>query len=175
MSCLWISRGHFRVENETHWSADTQFLEDRKRHAWSRHPVGIVVVALLRMIAMNILAVARRLSRISYSNETPAWRQVAEHFFEDAVRQHPGDRGLRQRLRLPAPASASVTSCCPTTWVRLGSSTCAREAPWPGSAPGLQPWAGGRARSGVKSGAWTTDLDMVVRRRYMRFSIPLGP
>ena len=53
MSCLWISRGHWRVENETHWSADTQFLEDRKRHAWSRHPIGVVVVALLRMIAMN--------------------------------------------------------------------------------------------------------------------------
>ena len=79
-SCLWMSRGHWRVENETHWSADTQFLEDRKRHAWSRHPIGIVVVALLRMIAMNILAAARRLSRIGYSHETPAWRQVAEHF-----------------------------------------------------------------------------------------------
>ena len=81
MSCLWISRGHWRVENETHWSADTQFLEDRRRHAWSRHPVGVVIVALLRMITMNILAVARRLSRIGYSKETPAWRQVAEHFF----------------------------------------------------------------------------------------------
>lgn len=80
MSCLWISRGHWRVENETHWSADSQFLEDRRRHAWSRHPMGVVIVALLRMIAMNILAVARRLSRIGYSKETPAWRQVAEHF-----------------------------------------------------------------------------------------------
>jgi hypothetical protein len=80
-TCLWLSRGHWRVENETHWSADTQFLEDRRRHAWSRHPAGVVIVALLRMIAMNILAVARRLSRIGYSKETPAWRQVAEHFF----------------------------------------------------------------------------------------------
>lgn len=79
MSGLWISRGHWRVENETHWSADTQFLEDRRRHAWSRHPIGVVIVALLRMIAMNILAVARRLSRNGYSKETPAWRQVAEH------------------------------------------------------------------------------------------------
>jgi len=81
MTCLRISRGHWRVENETHWSADTHFLEDRRRHAWSRHPVGVVIVALLRMIAMNILAVARRLSRSGYSKETPAWRQVAEHFF----------------------------------------------------------------------------------------------
>ena len=38
-------------------------------------------MALLRMNTMNILAVARRLSRIGYSKETPAWRQVAEHFF----------------------------------------------------------------------------------------------
>ena len=80
MSCLWISRGHWRVENETHWSADSEFLEDRRRHAWSRHPAGVVVVALLRMIAINILAVARRQSRMEHSKETPTWQQVAEHF-----------------------------------------------------------------------------------------------
>ena len=32
------------------------------------------------MIALNILAVARKPSRIGYSLETPTWQQVAEHF-----------------------------------------------------------------------------------------------
>jgi hypothetical protein len=54
--------------------------EDRRRLAWSRHPKGILVVAVLRMIAIAILAAARRLSRLGYSRETPSWGQVAEHF-----------------------------------------------------------------------------------------------
>ena len=32
------------------------------------------------MIAIAILAMARRLSRMGYSRETPSWAQVAEHF-----------------------------------------------------------------------------------------------
>jgi hypothetical protein len=77
---LQISRAHWRCEEETHWTADTMLLEDRRRLAWSRHPVGVFVVSLLRMIALNILAVARKLSRLGPSNATPSWRQVAEHF-----------------------------------------------------------------------------------------------
>lgn len=79
-SCLHISRGHWRCENETHWTADAELQEDRRRLAWSRHPNGVFVVSVLRMIALNILAMARKLSRIGYSLETPSWQQVAEHF-----------------------------------------------------------------------------------------------
>ena len=32
------------------------------------------------MMALGILAVARKLSRYGYSLETPSWQQVAEHF-----------------------------------------------------------------------------------------------
>ena len=78
---LKISRGHWRCEDETHWTADAILQEDRRRLAWSRHPNGVFVVAVLRMMALNILAVARKLSRSGYSKETPTWRQVAEHFF----------------------------------------------------------------------------------------------
>jgi len=81
-SCLTVSRGHWRCENETHWSADVMLQEDRRRLAGSRHPNGVFVVSVLRMMALNILAVARKLSRIGYSSEeTPSWKQVAEHFF----------------------------------------------------------------------------------------------
>jgi hypothetical protein len=78
--CLKLSRGHWRCEDETHWTTDVVFHEDRRRLAWSRHPAGVFVVSALRMIALSILAVARRLSRIGYSEETPTWEQVTEHF-----------------------------------------------------------------------------------------------
>lgn len=79
-AALRVSRAHWRCEDETHWTADAEMQEDRRRLAWSRHPNGILVVAVLRMIAIAILAVARRLSRMGYSLETPSWAQVAEHF-----------------------------------------------------------------------------------------------
>lgn len=79
-NALTISRGHWRCEEETHWTTDVVLQEDRRRLAWSRHPHGVFVVSVLRMMALNILAVARKLSRLGYSKETPTWQQVAEHF-----------------------------------------------------------------------------------------------
>ena len=76
-----ISRAHWRCEEETHWTADAILQEDKRRLAWSRHPNGVFVVSALRMMGLNILAVARKLSRLGYSKEAPTWRQVAEHFF----------------------------------------------------------------------------------------------
>lgn len=77
---LSISRGHWRCEEETHWTTDVVLQEDRRRLAWSRHPNGVFVVSVLRMMALNILAVARKLSRIDGTHEPPAWHQVTEHF-----------------------------------------------------------------------------------------------
>lgn len=79
-SALDISRAHWRCENCTHWTADVELMEDRRRLAWSRHPNGVLVVSVLRAMALCILAVARRLSRFGHSRETPSWAQVAEHF-----------------------------------------------------------------------------------------------
>lgn len=78
--CLKISRAHWRCENETHWTADAESHEDRRRLAWSRHPQGVFAVSVLRRIAVNILAVARRLSSLGHSLETPSWQDVADHF-----------------------------------------------------------------------------------------------
>jgi len=55
-------------------------MEDRRRPAWSRHPMGSLAVSALRMMALCILAVARKLSRFGHTRETPSWGQVAEHF-----------------------------------------------------------------------------------------------
>ena len=75
-----FSRAHWRCEDETHWTADAELGEDRRRLAWSRHPNGFFVISALRMIALGILALARKLSRLGSSLETPTWQQVAEHF-----------------------------------------------------------------------------------------------
>lgn len=75
-----ISRAHWRCENCTHWSADAEWQEDRRQLAWSRHPNGVLAVSLLQRIGLAILAVVRQLSRIGYSQETPTWSQVIEHF-----------------------------------------------------------------------------------------------
>jgi hypothetical protein len=77
---LTLSRLHWRCEEETHWTSDAELLEDKRRLSWSRNPRGVLVVAALRMMALAILATARRLSRMDYSKEPPSWGQVAEHF-----------------------------------------------------------------------------------------------
>jgi len=77
---LSVSRGHWRCEEETHWTTDVVLQEDRRRLAWSCHPLGVFVVSVLRMMALNILAMARKLSRLKGSSEVPTWRQVTEHF-----------------------------------------------------------------------------------------------
>lgn len=79
-TALATCRAHWRCENNTHWTSDAELMEDRRRPAWSRHPQGTLVVSALRMMALCILAVARKLSRFGYSEETPSWGQVAEHF-----------------------------------------------------------------------------------------------
>jgi len=79
-AALSTTRAHWRCELETHWTADAELGEDRRRLAWSRHPAGVLAVMAIRMMALAILAVARRLSRLGYTRETPTWHQVAEHF-----------------------------------------------------------------------------------------------
>ena len=54
--------------------------EDQRQLALSRHPHGVLVVAALRMMALAILAITRRMSRMGYSKERPSWSQVAEHY-----------------------------------------------------------------------------------------------
>jgi len=77
---LAYSRGHWRCEEETHWTSDVVLNEDKRRLSWSRDPHGVFVVSLLRMMALNILAVARRLSRVANTSESPTWQQVVEYF-----------------------------------------------------------------------------------------------
>jgi predicted transposase YbfD/YdcC len=80
-NCLKFSRAYWRCEEETHWIADVIFSEDQRRLTWSRHPNGVFIVAILRILALDIISIARKLSRIGYSSEKPSWKQVIENFF----------------------------------------------------------------------------------------------
>ena len=79
-SALTVSRAHWRCENGTHWTADAELMEDRRRLAWSRHPRGVLTASALRMMGLLILAVTRQLSQLSYSKERPSWSQVIQHY-----------------------------------------------------------------------------------------------
>jgi hypothetical protein len=79
-TALKISRAHWRCENETHWTSDAELMEDKRRLAWSQDPRGILVVSAVRMMALAILSIARRLTHMDYSQEAPSWTQVSEHF-----------------------------------------------------------------------------------------------
>ena len=81
---LFISRCHWRCEEEGHWTSDACLKEDARRPIMSRHPQAMISWAFLHMIAQNILAVMRALSR--YRDKLkgplikPSWRRIIWHF-----------------------------------------------------------------------------------------------
>ena len=81
---LFISRCHWRCEEEGHWTSDACLKEDSRRPVFSRHPRAMISWAFLHMIAQNILAIMRALSR--YRDKLkgplikPSWRRIIWHF-----------------------------------------------------------------------------------------------
>lgn len=86
---LRLSRVYWRCENEGHWTADVILEEDRLKGRLSRHPNGVLVAGWLRMVAQNVLAVLRSLSRSATKEIKPSWKEVLEYvfvsFFEHAL------------------------------------------------------------------------------------------
>ena len=74
-----VVRAHWRCENEQHWTADMIWSEDARRTPLSRHPIGLLVVSILRLVAMCINAVLRSLSRIGDKKRKPPWRDVQRY------------------------------------------------------------------------------------------------
>ena len=56
-------RAYWRCENNNHWTADVFWHEDSKRTPWTTNPETVYALSALRMIALNILAVMRSMSR----------------------------------------------------------------------------------------------------------------
>lgn len=76
---LTLVRMHWRCENEGHWTSDSILGEDARRQVLARHPDAMVNACWLRMIAQNIIAVCRVLSRLGEKHERPRWQAVLEH------------------------------------------------------------------------------------------------
>ena len=72
----WV-RMHWRCENEGHWTADVVWKEDARRTPWIRVPQAVYALSALRMMALNVLAVLRRLSRREVTSRPIPWREVA--------------------------------------------------------------------------------------------------
>jgi predicted transposase YbfD/YdcC len=73
---LQLLRSHWRIENETHWTSDTQWQEDAKRTPWTKHPDGLLVTAALRAMALNITALMRALTCYAQNPDAPDEEKV---------------------------------------------------------------------------------------------------
>ena len=76
---LTILRRYWRCENNNHWTADVFFKEDARRQPWTKDPETLFMLANLRMLALNIIAIRRAMSRAAGSQNTLlGWKEVLE-------------------------------------------------------------------------------------------------
>lgn len=73
---LTVVRTYWRCENEGHWTADVIWREDARRLPWIRTPRAVYALANLRMVALNVLAVLRSMSRREWESRPLPWREV---------------------------------------------------------------------------------------------------
>lgn len=78
----WIrlTRRYWGCENGNHWTCDVIFGEDAEQTPWAEEPGAIVVATYIRLIAVNILAVLRQMSRHG-SQGIPKWQTVADYAY----------------------------------------------------------------------------------------------
>lgn len=73
---LTVVRMYWRCENEGHWTADVVWREDARRLPWIRTPRAVYALSNLRMVALNVLAVLRRMSRREWDSRPLPWKEV---------------------------------------------------------------------------------------------------
>lgn len=73
---LTLLRMHWRCENEGHWTADVVWNEDRRRKPWTTDPRAVYALSMLRMIALNIVAALRSMTRRSWERGPVSWRYI---------------------------------------------------------------------------------------------------
>ena len=78
--CAWLQviRAYWRIENNGNWTADAVWNEDARRTPWCRVPTAVYALSLLRMIAMNVIAVLRAFGRVEYTSRPLSWTMVLE-------------------------------------------------------------------------------------------------
>lgn len=73
-------RGHWLVENAAHRTLDVQLEEGDS--PWTQHPNGMLAMALLRRIALNLLNLLRSLYLRSDESRTTPWKELTEAFYD---------------------------------------------------------------------------------------------
>ncbi len=102
-NALALVRAHWNVENNCHGCLDVSFQEDD--HPWiETDPQGAVVMALLRRIGFDLLALFRTVTQRSDVRRKTPWKQLMHSVWLALVTlAEPEAAGLRRR-HLPAPA-----------------------------------------------------------------------
>lgn len=95
---LRVVRLHWAVENNCHGTLDTAFAEDD--HPWiESSPQGALVVALLRRLALNLLALFRSVTQRASERRRVAWKSLMRALALMLMTLSPADAaGLRARL-----------------------------------------------------------------------------
>lgn len=78
---LTLVRMYWRCENEGHWTADVVWKEDARRTPWIRVPRAVYALADLRMLALNIMAVLRQMSRREWESRPLPWREATRQAY----------------------------------------------------------------------------------------------
>jgi predicted transposase YbfD/YdcC len=94
---LQVIRGHWGVENGCHWTLDAILQEDK--HPWIEADAqGMVVVAVLRRLAYNLLSLYRNVTQRGESQRETPWKKVVRWFLEAIENAREEDlSGLRPR------------------------------------------------------------------------------
>ena len=73
---IQLDRAHWRVENDCHGALDIQWKEDHGRFV--RRGNGLPVMALLRVLAYNLLSLLRVVHLRSHEGRTARWQQLRD-------------------------------------------------------------------------------------------------
>lgn len=100
---LLVVRRHWGVENNCHHTLDTAFEEDDR--PWiETDPRGMVVVALLRRLAYNLLALFRSVTQRSAEHRATPWLDLLRRFYNAIISATDADLSeLRPRLLARGP------------------------------------------------------------------------
>lgn len=81
-SAQWAQqiRSHWLVENAAHRTLDVQL--DEGDSPWTQHPNGMLAMALLRRVALNLLNLLRSRYLRSEENRATPWKQLMESFYD---------------------------------------------------------------------------------------------
>lgn len=101
---LALARLHWNVENNCHGCLDVSFQEDD--HPWiEANAQGAVVMALLRRIAFDLLALFRSVTQRSPERRATPWKRLMHSVWLALVTlADPDVAGLRPRRQLAAPS-----------------------------------------------------------------------